>query len=43
MDQHKRDYVKQALSLCEGNVAMTARKLQINERTVRNLLGNSND
>lgn len=39
MDQHKRDYVKQALSLCEGNVAMTARKLQINERTVRNLLG----
>lgn len=38
MDQHKREYVKQALSLCEGNVAMTARKLQINERTVRNLL-----
>lgn len=43
MDQHKRDYVKQAFSICEGNVAMTARILQINEKTVRNLLGNSED
>lgn len=38
LDQHKRDYVKKAFSVCEGNVAMTARKLQINERTVRNLI-----
>ncbi len=38
LDQHKRDYVKKAFSVCEGNVAMTARKLQINERTVRSLI-----
>jgi transcriptional regulator with PAS, ATPase and Fis domain len=38
LDQHKREYVKKAFSACEGNLAMTARKLQINERTVRNLI-----
>ena len=38
LDQHKRDYVKKAFSVCEGNVALTARKLQINERTVRSLI-----
>ncbi|MFL5785333.1 MAG: sigma 54-interacting transcriptional regulator [Bacteriovoracaceae bacterium] len=38
LDQHKRDYVKKAFSVCEGNVALTARKLQINERTVRTLI-----
>ncbi len=39
MEQHKMDYVKKALGLCEGNVSMTARKLQLTEKTVRNLLG----
>lgn len=38
LDQHKREYVKKAFSVCEGNVALTARKLQINERTVRSLI-----
>lgn len=38
LDQHKRDYVKKAFSVCDGNVALTARKLQINERTVRSLI-----
>jgi transcriptional regulator of acetoin/glycerol metabolism len=38
LDQHKRDYVKKALSVCEGNVSLTARKLQINERTVKSLI-----
>jgi transcriptional regulator with GAF, ATPase, and Fis domain len=38
MDQHKANYVKRALSLCEGNYSKTARKLQISEKTVRSLL-----
>ncbi len=38
MDQYKLNYVKRALSLCEGNYSMTARKLQISEKTVRSLL-----
>lgn len=38
MDQHKLNYVKRALSLCEGNYSLTARKLQISEKTVRSLL-----
>lgn len=40
LDQHKRDYVKRVYLAYEGNVALTARKLQINQRTVRSLLGN---
>lgn len=35
----KEDYVKKALSMCEGNVAMTARKLQLTEKTVRTIVG----
>ncbi len=38
LDQHKRDYVKKALSVCDGNISLTARKLQINERTVKSLI-----
>ncbi len=38
LGQHKKDYVKKAFSVCEGNVSLTARKLQINEKTVRALL-----
>jgi transcriptional regulator with PAS, ATPase and Fis domain len=38
LDQHKREYVKKAYSACEGNVSLTARKLQINERTVKSLI-----
>lgn len=38
LDQHKRDYVKRALSLCDGNIAATARRLRINERTVKSLI-----
>jgi transcriptional regulator of acetoin/glycerol metabolism len=31
----KANYIKRALGLCEGNVAMAARKLQVNQKTVR--------
>ena len=34
----KNDYVKKAMGLCDGNIAMTARKLQITEKTVKTLL-----
>lgn len=34
----KNDYVKKAIALCEGNISLTARKLQITEKTVRSLL-----
>lgn len=39
MKEHKEEYVKKAYTLCEGNVAMTARKLQVTEKTVKNILG----
>lgn len=39
MKEFKEDYVKKAFSLCEGNVALTARKLQVTEKTIRVILG----
>ncbi len=38
MESIKASYVKRALSLCEGNIAMAARKLHVNEKTVRALV-----
>ena len=38
MESIKASYVKRALSLCEGNIAMAARKLHVNEKTVRSLV-----
>ena len=38
MESVKASYVKRALSLCEGNIAMAARKLHVNEKTVRALV-----
>lgn len=38
MNKYKGDYVKHALGLCDGNVAMAARKLCLSEKTVRSLL-----
>lgn len=35
----KEDYVKRAFSICEGNLALTARKLQLTEKTVKSILG----
>jgi len=35
MEDFKATYIKKALSLCEGNIAMAARKLHINEKTIR--------
>lgn len=40
MKDLKEDYVKKALAVCDGNVAMAARKLRITEKTVRAILGN---
>lgn len=38
MDQLKTTYIKRAISLCEGSISMAAKRLQINEKTVRTLL-----
>ena len=38
MEKVKGDYTRRALSLCEGNIAMTAKRLHLNEKTVRSLL-----
>ncbi len=35
MDSFKSSYIKRAISLCEGNIAMAARRLHVNEKTVR--------
>lgn len=35
----KEDYVKKAFSICEGNIALTARRLQLTEKTVKSILG----
>lgn len=42
MKDFKEDYVKKALNVCEGNVAMTARKLQVTEKTIKSILQKSN-
>lgn len=38
MDKLKSNYIKRALGLCEGNIAMTAKRLRVNEKTVRAIL-----
>ena len=38
MEKVKVDYTRKALSLCDGNIAMTAKRLHLNEKTVRSLL-----
>lgn len=38
MEDCKIEYVKRALSICSGNVALTARKLRLTEKTVKSLL-----
>ncbi|MBA2406137.1 MAG: sigma-54 factor interaction domain-containing protein [Bdellovibrionales bacterium] len=38
LESIKANYIKRALSLCEGNIAMAARRLQLNEKTVRALI-----
>lgn len=38
MEQCKLNHLKRVLLICEGNVGLAARKLCINEKTVRNLL-----
>lgn len=38
MKEFKEDYVKRALSYCDGNVALTARKLQVTEKTIKTIL-----
>ncbi len=38
MEEQKLTHLRRALSICEGNVAMTARKLNLSEKTVRTLM-----
>lgn len=38
MKDLKSDYVKRAMSVCDGNVAMVARKLLVTEKTIRGIL-----
>ena len=38
MEKYKVNYIKKAVGMCDGNVTMAARKLRINEKTVRVLL-----
>lgn len=42
MKEFKEDYVKKAISVCDGNVSLTARRLQITERTIKSILGKAN-
>lgn len=41
MEEMKTDYARRALALCDGNVAMAARKLRVTEKTVKNLVTRS--
>jgi transcriptional regulator of acetoin/glycerol metabolism len=34
----KEEYVKKAISLCDGNVSLAARKLQLTEKTIRTIV-----
>lgn len=38
LEKVKINTVKRALSLCDGNISLTARKLRINHKTLRNLM-----
>jgi DNA-binding NtrC family response regulator len=38
MDRYKQEYVGRVVGLCEGNVALAARKLRLSEKTVRSML-----
>ena len=38
MEETKLIHLKRAFTICEGNVAMTARKLQLSEKTVRTMI-----
>lgn len=38
MKEHKEVYVKKALSICEGNVSLAARRLRVTEKTVKSIL-----
>lgn len=40
MKDFKEGYVKKAISLCEGNVSLTARKLRVTEKTIKTILAN---
>lgn len=42
MNELKEDYVKKAFGICEGNLALTARKLRITEKTVKSILQKAN-
>lgn len=35
----KEDYVKKAISVCEGNISLTAKRLQVTEKTIKSILG----
>lgn len=37
-EQHRTQYVKNALRVCQGNFAMTARKLEMTEKTIRSIV-----
>lgn len=41
MKEYKEDYVKKVISMCSGNIALTARKLRVTEKTVKSILGKS--
>ena len=38
LESIKSSYIKRALSLCDGNITMAARRLQLNEKTVRAMI-----
>jgi transcriptional regulator of acetoin/glycerol metabolism len=38
MEDFKINYVKKAYSVCDGNLALTARRLQVSQKTLRSLL-----
>lgn len=39
MKDFKEDYVKKAISICDGNISLTARRLQVTEKTIKSILG----
>ncbi|MFP5386817.1 MAG: sigma-54-dependent transcriptional regulator [Bacteriovoracia bacterium] len=41
MKDFKEDYVRKALSLCDGNVALAARRLKVTEKTIKSIVKSS--
>lgn len=42
MQTYKEEYVKKAVSICDGNISLAARRLKVTDKTIKSILGKIN-